>query len=92
MIRPFSEFHNKIDLNNYALFHIIKTRCYKMETQNNAKCEKPLDELLDLYIEQFNVYEKVAYEIAKNNLESSYDMEKSIVFIEFLNEHNYIIL
>lgn len=63
-----------------------------MENPNDTKCEKPLDELLNLYIENFNVYERVAYEIAKNNLESSYDMEKSIGFIEFLKKNNYIIL
>ena len=63
-----------------------------MENKNDTKCEKPLDELLNLYIENFNVYEKVAYEIAKNNLESSYDMEKSIGFIEFLKKNNYVIL
>jgi hypothetical protein len=63
-----------------------------MENQNDTKCEKPLDELLNLYIENFNVYERVAYEIAKNNLESSYDMEKSIGFIEFLKKNNYVIL
>lgn len=63
-----------------------------MENKNDTKCEKPLDELLNLYIENFNVYERVAYEIAKNNLESSYDMEKSIGFIEFLKKNNYVIL
>jgi len=63
-----------------------------MEPQNNSKCEKTLDELLNLYIENFNVYERVAYEIAKNNLESSYDMEESIGFIEFLKKNNYTIL
>ena len=63
-----------------------------METKSDTKCEKPLDELLNLYIENFNVYEKVAYQIAKNNLESSYDMEKSIGFIEFLKKNNYVIL
>lgn len=63
-----------------------------MENNNDTKCEKPLDELLNLYIENFNVYERVAYEIAKNNLESSYDIEKSIGFIEFLKKNNYVIL
>ena len=63
-----------------------------MENNNDTKCEKPLDELLNLYVENFNVYERVAYEIAKNNLESSYDMEKSIGFIEFLKKNNYVIL
>lgn len=63
-----------------------------MENPNDTKCQKPLDELLNLYIENFNVYERIAYEIAKNDLESSYDMEKSIGFIEFLKKNNYIIL
>lgn len=63
-----------------------------MENKSDIKCEKTLDELLNLYIENFNVYEKLAYEIAKNNLESSYDMEKSIGFLEFLKKNNYTIL
>lgn len=63
-----------------------------MEKKSDIKCEKTLDELLNLYIENFNVYEKLAYEIAKNNLESSYDMEKSIGFLEFLKKNNYTIL
>ena len=66
-----------------------------METTSSKNsdevCKKSLDELLALYIDNFNVYEKVAYEIAKNNLESSYDMEKSIGFIEFLKKNNYVI-
>lgn len=58
---------------------------------NDTPCERPLDELLNLYIENMSVYEKVAYEIAKQNLESSYDMEKSIGFIDFLKKNDYII-
>lgn len=63
-----------------------------MDSQNNDKREKPLDELLNLYIESFNIYERVAYKIAQTNLESSYDMEKSIGFIEFLKENNYVVI
>jgi len=54
--------------------------------------EKPLEELINLYIENLNVYERVAYEIAKKNLESSFDIEKSIGFLSFVKENNYTIL
>jgi hypothetical protein len=60
-------------------------------SQKETQLEKPLEELLNMYIENMNIYEKVAYEIAKNNLESSYDMEKSIGFIDFLKKNNYTI-
>jgi len=59
---------------------------------NIHKCEKTLDELLNLYIENMTCYERVAYEIAKQDLESSYDMEKSIGFIDFVKNNNYSIL
>lgn len=54
--------------------------------------EKTLNELLELYIENMNPYERVAYEIAKKNLESSYDMEKSIGFSDFIKENKYVIV
>jgi len=60
-------------------------------SQKETQLEKPLEELLNMYIENMSIYEKVAYEIAKNNLESSYDMEKSIGFIDFLKKNNYTI-
>lgn len=62
------------------------------DSKDNMTQEKPLCELLDLYIENMNPYERVAYEIAKTNLESSYDMEKSIGFSDFIKENNYVIL
>jgi hypothetical protein len=62
-----------------------------LSAQNDSRYEKPLDKLLNLYIESLDVYEKVAYEIAKNSLESSYDMEKSIGFIDFLKKNNFTI-
>lgn len=61
-------------------------------SSNDNTREKPLEELFEIYIESMNIYEKVAFEIAKKDLESSYDMEKSIGFIDFLKENNYLIL
>ena len=60
-------------------------------SQNNVFIEKPLSELLNLYIENMNPYERVAYEIAKKNLESSYDMEKSIGFYDFIKNNNFVV-
>lgn len=33
---------------------------------------------IDIYIENFNPLEKIAYEIAKSRLKTSFDIEKSI--------------
>tara|TARA_Y100000389_G_scaffold192302_1_gene219584 strand:+ start:1098 stop:1295 length:198 start_codon:yes stop_codon:yes gene_type:complete len=60
--------------------------------QQTFSIEKPLKEIVNIYIENLNVYEKVAYEIAKKNLESSFDIEKSIGFLDFMQENNYTIL
>lgn len=59
---------------------------------NEPQREKTLDALLIMYIESMNAYERVAYEIAKDALESSYDMEKSIGFVEFVKKNDYVIL
>lgn len=37
------------------------------------------------YVKQFNDKEKIAYEIAKKNLESSFDLKRSLGFIQFVN-------
>jgi len=55
------------------------------------KNEKKIDELVQLYLENMNAFERVAYEIAKENLESSYDIEKSIGFLEFVKNNNYLV-
>jgi len=39
--------------------------------------------LIQMYIDQMSPSEKIAYLIAVKNLESSYDVEKSIGFIKF---------
>lgn len=58
---------------------------------SSDKNRKKIDELVQLYLENMNAYERVAYEIAKENLESSYDIEKSIGFLEFVKNNNYLV-
>ena len=52
--------------------------------------EKEIQEIITEYIEQMSSPEKIAYEIAKSNLESSFDIEKSIGFLEFIKINNFI--
>lgn len=42
-----------------------------------------LQELLQIYIDNLNKYEKKAIEIAKNHLGSSFDLKRSIGFIRW---------
>ena len=53
--------------------------------------EKEMKEVINEYIEQLTNSEKIAFNIAKKNLESSFDIEKSIGFLNFIKEKNYII-
>jgi len=41
------------------------------------------------YIESFNEKEKIAYEIAKKQLESSFNIEKSIGFMKWKKKMGY---
>jgi hypothetical protein len=41
------------------------------------------------YIETFNEREKIAYEIAKTQLETSFNMEKSIGFVKWKKKMGY---
>lgn len=53
--------------------------------------EKEIKEIINEYIEQLTNSEKIAFSIAKENLESSFDIEKTIGFLNFIKEKNYII-
>ena len=46
--------------------------------------------LVEEYIAQMKPEEKKAYEIAKQNLESSFDIEKSIGFLEFKQKNQRV--
>jgi len=41
-------------------------------------------DLVDLYLQSLSIKEKQSYEIAKSQLGTSFSLEKSIGFIEFL--------
>ncbi len=44
-------------------------------------------QLIQKYISQFNNNEKLAYEIAKQHLETSFDISRSIGFLEFKEKY-----
>ncbi len=46
--------------------------------------DEQIKELIDEYISNMKPHEKIAYDIAVNQLESSFDIEKSIGFMEFV--------
>ena len=46
--------------------------------------EKEMEKYINEYINTMKPHEKVAYDIAVSQLESSFDITKSIGFIEFL--------
>jgi hypothetical protein len=50
------------------------------------KTEKTQEELHMLYISQMTIQERKAYEIAKEHLETSFNIDKSIGFIEWKKE------
>jgi hypothetical protein len=54
----------------------IKTVKDTMKETNGTKSD------IDRYIDNFNPLEKIAYEIAKSRLKTSFDIEKSIGYIK----------
>tara|TARA_B110000444_G_C18812226_1_gene583267 strand:+ start:1235 stop:1390 length:156 start_codon:yes stop_codon:yes gene_type:complete len=48
-----------------------------------------IEEQIKEYIETFNEREKIAYEIAKTQLETSFNMEKSIGFVKWKKKMGY---
>tara|TARA_Y100000992_G_C21124335_1_gene423452 strand:+ start:488 stop:676 length:189 start_codon:yes stop_codon:yes gene_type:complete len=44
--------------------------------------------MIDMYIEQLNINEKKALDIAKDHLETSFDISKSIGFLKFKEKIN----
>ena len=55
---------------------------------NNIKMPE-VEEQIKEYIGSFNEKEKLAYEIAKKQLESSFNIEKSIGFIKWKKKMGY---
>jgi len=50
---------------------------------NKISIDQCLDKYIDQYLESLSEAEKQAYMIAKDHLESSFNLEKSIGFIQF---------
>lgn len=48
--------------------------------------ENKMDSLLKEYVDGFNTKERIAYEIAKDHLGSSFNLEKSIGFQKWLKK------
>ncbi len=59
-----------------------------MKQQENQNMDTT--ELVQRYIAQLSPTEKIAYEIAVEKLESSFDIEKSIGFIEFVKDQSVV--
>ena len=51
---------------------------------NNEVANNEVVELVEQYIAQFTPSEKIVYEIARKQLESSFCIEKSIGFLEYV--------
>jgi len=49
-------------------------------TNTQKKTTNDADSKIKEYMESFNLLEKIAYEIAKSRLKTSFDIEKSIGF------------
>ena len=61
-----------------------------MDSANPSKT-LAIEECVILYENSMTEADKIAYEIAKKQLESSFDVEKSIGFIQFIKTNEYII-
>jgi hypothetical protein len=49
----------------------------------------PTDKIIEMYLKSMTESEKQAYLIAKNHLETSFNLEKSIGFIRFKEEQEF---
>ena len=65
------------------IFNIyIPCQKYFEKSENSEKYEKYKKSEIDIYIDNLNPLEKIAYEIAKSRLKTSFDIEKSIGYIK----------
>lgn len=63
----------------------IKIKSKHSSTQSQTSSMK-MEELVAEYISQMDEKDRIAYEIAKDHLETSFDIEKSIGFQDYLKE------
>lgn len=57
-----------------------------MEQSNPQVIDKKI--VIENYIKQLNQYELIAYKIAVEHLETSFDIEKSIGFLNYVSDNN----
>lgn len=67
---------------------IIKDGDPSNPNNENIESKKDFTKLIELYIQSLDNFELQALEIAKRMLKSSFDIEKSIGFLEFLKSNN----
>jgi len=61
---------------------------YKIELTKRNNMVSIMDSLVEKYIKQMDDKSRKVYEIAKENLESSFSIEKSIGFIKWRKKNN----
>ena len=61
-----------------------------METPDEIKMTK--SDAFKVYEDSMNEADKIAYKIAIKQLESSFDLEKSIGFLEYIKKQNIILV
>jgi hypothetical protein len=79
---------------------IVKKKTPKKRTQVSSQKTTPKntspksfisdDELIEKYIESMDSKTKLAFEIAKDHLETSFNIEKSLGFIKFKQQYQKI--
>jgi hypothetical protein len=61
---------------------LSKTETNEIHIKSSENHDKSEKSDIDIYIDNFNPLEKIAYEIAKSRLKTSFDIEKSIGYIK----------
>jgi len=59
------------------------------DNSENQKQNIDIEHKIKLYLEQMSDDEKIVLEIAKEQLKSSFNLKKSIGFIEFCKNNNF---
>ena len=76
---------NKIlEIKLIILFNLIM----KSNNMNSEKINSDEEKIIEEYIKSMDDKERMAYEIAKEHLESSFDLVKSLGYIKFAKKIN----
>jgi len=77
-----------IKLIEVNIFNSITTYLCKMSDSKQQTVCVCKEELINEYIAQLSQQEQIVLEIAKEHLESSFDIKKSIGFMEWINKRD----